>query len=490
MPCHPPRQRAHRPLARALAALGLAALAITAGFLVPGAAGVATTPAAAAARAGTAAAGGIVVPITATAPTATRARKPSKPPARPRFRLRAPDGGGPAFYRRFKGSLPADRSFFPIGVWLQRVATPADVRSDRAAGINTYVALTPDSDLGLVTRSGMRSVVQHDFPGRAAGPSGWFLSDEVDLWAGAGDGAWTGNWGGPETACVSAAADCGFTVQRRIAEMLPKDGRLRWANYGKGVLFWQPDAVARRFVNEFQDIVSVDAYWSTDNNLCGTWEGGRFLFPKAPRPLTEQECRRPSNYGAMVDRARALVAPAGSKPVWAFVELGHPSSDPSWPTITPSQVEAAVWSSLIHGARGITYFNHSFGGPCVTTSVLRDPCYRTMRATVTALNAKITRLAPVLNGTTVANFLAPTPGVDTLVKVSGRDLYVVAQSTASRPVSRTLASTCRVTTKARLVGTNRTVPVTAGRLTGTFSPAAPTQIYVLPGAARACGIAG
>lgn len=321
-----------------------------------------------------------------------------------------------------------------------------------------------------------------------AGPNGWLVSDEVDMWAGPGNGAWTGKTAWDGSACASGTTDCGYTVQRQLSSLLPKDGRLRWANYGKGVLFWQPDALAARFVNDFQDIVSVDAYWATDNNLCTTWEGGRFFNPHSPRPLTAAECRRPSNYGALVERARSLVKPAGSKPVWAFVELGHPSGERSWPSITAAQVEAAVWSSIIHGARGITYFNHSFGGPCVTTQALRDPCYRAMRATVTRLNARITALAPVLNAPTVVGMVNSGPGVDTLTKVRGRDLYVFAQSTNPRPARHVIRLGCRLTSRATVVGSRRTAAVAGGSIVDTFTPGSPTRIYLLRNAATACAV--
>ena len=61
-------------------------------------------------------------------------------------------------------------------------------------------------------------------------------------------------------------------------------------------------------------------------------------------------------------------------PIWAYVELGHPLGT-NGGQITPDQAAAAVWSSLIHGARGIVYFNHSFGGSCQTQHILRDTCY-------------------------------------------------------------------------------------------------------------------
>ena len=93
---------------------------------------------------------------------------------------------------------------------------------------------------------------------------------------------------------------------------------------------------------------------------------------------------------------RALVSPPRSKPVWAFVEVGHPFSEADWPTIRPAEVQAAVWQSLIAGARGIIYFNHTFGGPNQTQHALRDPAYAAIRSAVSATNRRIAALAPVL----------------------------------------------------------------------------------------------
>ena len=77
---------------------------------------------------------------------------------------------------------------------------------------------------------------------------------------------------------------------------------------------------------------------------------------------------------------RRLVSPARSKPVWAFVEVGHPFTEDDFPAVTPAEVRAAVWQSLIAGARGIIYFNHSFGGPCQTQHALRDSYSASIRA--------------------------------------------------------------------------------------------------------------
>lgn len=324
----------------------------------------------------------------------------------------APVDGGANYYSRFSAGLPANPSYFPIGVWFESVTAQADVDADRAAGLNTYVVLTANSDLGLVQSNGMLAILQSDEFSASQAMQGWFLADEVDMTHGPG---------------------AGYDEMQGIADATPHDGRIRYSNFGKGVLFWESDAEAARFVNDYQDIVSADAYFFTDNNICSGTEGGVLLAGGAP--LSPAECHRAANYRATVSRVRELVNPAGSKPVWAIVELGHPFSESDWPTIAPAQVRAAVWQSLIGGARGIVYFNHSFGGPDQTQHILRDgtdpgSAYAPIRAIVTATNSEIKSLAPVLNSPTVTSGWSQGPGTTAMVKWSEG---VGAGSAAKKP---------------------------------------------------------
>lgn len=442
-----------------------------------------------------------VTPMTASTPTptptSTQAPTPTptqattaEPALNPNVTLRPVDGGGPSYYGKFTNSLPTGDDFFPIAVWLESVSNTQDLALDKQAGLNTYAAITGGSNLALLSGSGMNVMAQHDLTGKGADAlaGGWFLSDETDMWAGPGAAEWTGNWPGNGPICMPEGAECGYTVQQRISAATPADGKARWANYGKGILFWQNDKDAARFVNEFQDIVSADAYWFTDNNICSTWEGGRFLNPTSPRPLTEAECRQPSNYGATVKKVRSLVSPAGSKPVWAFVELGHPSGDNSWPTATPNQVKAGVWSSVIAGARGIVYFNHSFAGKCVSYHILRDSCYSATRAAVTAVNAQITQLAPVLNSPDAVGFVTSAAELDTLVKSTKGDVYLFTQSTSTNTKTLSIATACSADATVEVVGENRMVKMTAGKITDSFTTDNPTHVYKITGGAKLCGI--
>jgi hypothetical protein len=389
--------------------------------------------------------------------------------------------GGPDYYARFAPALPSDPSFFPLGVWFESVTDARDVAEDREAGLNTYVQLTANSDLSLLRDAGMYAIAGPGLDAAGSEFVGYMVSDEVDMRFGPG-------WaplltGTSEPKCAPIGEDCGYTVQRSLREELPADDRLRYSNYGKGVTFWETDAEARVFVNRFQDVVSVDNYWFTDPNICGASEGGA-LFGDGRRGLSTSKCRRASNYGVTIDRVRSLVRPARSSPVWAFIEVGHPFTGEA-PTIRPAEVRAAVWSSVIHGARGIIYFNHSFGGECPTQHALRERCYAHVRAVVTKTNRQLTDLAPVLNAPTVVGALGIRGGVDALVKWSGDAYYLFTAATGDgtgdggERVTFTLA--CTGDAVATVLGEDRVVPVQGGRFTDLFADANTVHIYRIDG---------
>ena len=285
---------------------------------------------------------------------------------------------------------------------------------------------------------------------------------------------------------MQMSPDEGFAEVLRLKGLLPGDRRLRFNNYGKGVMFWESEAHAARYVNAV-DLVSNDIYWFTDPTVCGASEGGA-LFVKAARDLTSAECRRASNYGAVVRRMRRLVAPLGSRPVWAFVEVGHPFPQGDAPTIAPAEVRAAVWHSLIAGARGVIYFNHSFGGPCQSQHVLREGCYAAVRAMVTSLNAQIRSLAPALNAPSIVSGWTSSPTTRAMLKAYRGDLYLFAGSAENVSASGSFSIPCAGDAPATVIGENRTIPLRGGSFTDTFADGNAIHIYRIRGAAS-CGLA-
>lgn len=380
--------------------------------------------------------------------------------------LRPPDGGADPYTAR-PASLPDDPADFPLLVWFESVTSPADVEADRDAGLGGYVALTANSDLAIAEAGGMSVFAQTDEwadrPAARASSAvkGWLLGDEVDMKEGPGTGY--------------------RTMSGSRASVPADDGRLRYANYGKGVAFWETDAEARRFAREFQDVVSLDLYWYTDPGICRAGEGGLLLGDGAE--LTPGTCRKAANYGATVARLRDLLGAGhgpADRPVWNYVEVGHPFSEPDAPTITGPQMQAAVWHSLIAGARGIVYFNHSFAGDCVSAHVLRDACGAEVRRTVTEVNARVRQIAPALNGSFLDGWLSVPQGIAASARLADGRVTVLAGSTADGEAARTLRLPCTADGDVEVLFEDRTVPLRDGAFTDVFDGETAVHTYRLP----------
>jgi hypothetical protein len=244
-------------------------------------------------------------------------------------------------------------------------------------------------------------------------------------------------------------------------------------------MFWETDPEAAQFVNNFQDVTSADIYWFTDPNVSSGSEGGVLL--NNGNPLTVAQTRLAANYGYTVDRMRELDGMDGvHQPIWAFVEVGWPFTETAAQgarTIQPEEITAAVWHSIIAGARGIVYFNHSFGGPNDSEHVLRDPAYAAQRTAVDSTNALIEQLAPVLNSPFDDAFVTVSPTVRVMAKFSDGGHYVFAGSTqhAASTATFTLAGVTSGT--ASVVGESRTISITGGQFSDNFADGNAIHIY-------------
>lgn len=386
-----------------------------------------------------------------------------------------PVDGGEKYFDQFHNSFPTTPEFFPLGVWFTYATSADQIASDRALGINTYVMVTSDSDLNLIKQSGMFSLTETANDNAA----GQLLTDEADMWAGAGDAPWTGRTGYAEPGnptCIPEDAECGYTVMKQLQLPVPRH-ILTYANYGKGVTFWESKENAARFVNDFQKLVSADNYWFTDRNICQAEEGGA-LKNHGTADLSPEDCQLAANYGLTTAYVRSLVRPWGAMPVWNFVELGHPSTKDEGGAITGPQMRAAVWSSIINGARGIVYFVHNFGGPCLSNNLLRDQCGDAIRGDVAAVNQQIGRLAPVLNAPSVDGFARSDGPVDLAVKKYGDALFVIAGATQNQPFEATINTSCGSAGSAEVVDEQRRVPMSEGRsFRDTFADGNAVHIY-------------
>ena len=100
------------------------------------------------------------------------------------------------------------------------------------------------------------------------------------------------------------------------------------------------------------------------------------------------------------------------------MELGWPFSESASQggrRIQPAELRAAVWQSIIAGARGILYFDHNFG-PGSPDSTILGQGYADNRAMAKSVNAQIKSLAPVLNSPTATSGWSQGPGTTAMVK--------------------------------------------------------------------------
>jgi hypothetical protein len=369
--------------------------------------------------------------------------------------------GGQDYYSQFSNSLPSDPNYFPLGVWFESVVSQADVNRDKDAGLNLYVLLTGNSNLSLVRRNDMRAILQQEewrtnqTAINSPAVVGWAIFDEIDMQQGPSQG---------------------YTTLNNILAQLPNDGRIRYNNYGKGVMFWETNGQAERFVNDFQQVVSDDIYWFTDARVAGSSEGGKLL--NGGSSLTPTQTLRAANYGYTIDRMRAL--DTTHKPIWGFVEVCWPFTETAAQgarSIEPTEVRGAVWHSIIAGARGIIYFNHSFGGPNHSYHCLREPAYAAMRAAVKSTNQLITQLAPVLNAPFADGFVSAGPSVRMMAKFHRNEYYVFAGSKENAASTPTFSLSGVDSGTATVLGEDRTIPISNGRFSDHFADGNAIHIY-------------
>ena len=377
--------------------------------------------------------------------------------------------GGPNYYARFRDPRMTAPTFFPISTWGSYAHFAAALAEDKAVGLNGYVWVASDAaDMARIRAAGMWAVQEYDAQ-RTVGSetAGWLLGDEVDMQQG--------------------PSACPGVMNQRKASLANPGGRFYFSWYGKGVIFWETDAQAACFVN-YDDVNGADIYWFTDPSVCTSRaEGPRFYGLEGRRELTQAECRRARNYGDVVRDLRRLDAMDGVRhPIWQVLEVGCPF--PSGGCITPAQARAAVWHSLIAGARGIEYFQHSFGGSCRGHHVLRDNrCYQPMINTITSVNAQIKSIAAALNGPKLTSGFAASPSVRAVAKWDGQHFYVLAGSMENAASMANFAIPCVGNATATVISENRTLRVTAGSFADSFADGNAVHIYRIDGGSS-CGL--
>jgi hypothetical protein len=367
--------------------------------------------------------------------------------------------GFSAATNQWKHGPPSDPNYFPIAVWVQN---PKNAERYKAAGINLYVGLwrgPTTNQLADLQKAGMPVICSQNSRGLENKDNpiiiGWMHGDEPDNAQSLGRGKGYGPPILPET------------IVRNYERMRAADPtRLVLLNLGQGVAYdnYIGRGVRRNHPEDYPeylkgcDIASFDIY---------------------PVVHEKPEVAGKVEFVAKgVERLRQWTG--GQKPVWNCIECTH--IDNPQKKATPQQVRSEVWMSLIHGSRGIIYFVHQFKPAEREAALLDDP---EMLAAVTAINAQIRTLAPVLNSPSVADAVTvqaskvDVPIAHMVKRHNGITYLFVA---AMRNESTRATFKIEIPSKAHIAQVleeSRTIPIHNGEFADDFQPYG-VHLYQLP----------
>jgi hypothetical protein len=388
--------------------------------------------------------------------------------------LREPDGGI-GYYARFASHGPLnDANYFPTWLWGQYDFSAANIAKDKSLGFNGYDMLAnkpgtngePTNMMDLIASAGMPAFVDLGWPSQYVNSAvvGYRMTDEPDM-------------------CTGCPQN-GFTTMATARAQAPNDGRLRFSNYGKGVLFWWDDPAASTFVNTpgNNDVFSADAYWFTDPDIEDTNQGQCLYAGCGRGNLTRDQRMRAYNYALQIQRERQIDAIDGKRqPIFNQIEMARWETDRGDTTITPAQMHGAFWQGIIAGARGVDFFPFSWGvAGHVTDHVQRstDTYWAPIQQQAKADNQLAAQLAPVLNSDFADGYATVSSGNDAMAKL-GPDgkFYVFAGNKDNQAKTATFTLSGVTSATATVIGENRSIPVANGSFSDGFADGNTIHIY-------------
>lgn len=342
-----------------------------------------------------------------------------------------------------------DPSYFPIAVWLQ---DPEDAAAYKKAGINLYVGLwqgPTEEQLATLKKAGMQVVCSQNDVGlkHAEDPIivGWMHGDEPDN---AQQPIIDGKWS-PPILPEKIVGDYRAIIKKDPSRpvLLNLGQGVAFSNYiGRGVRRNHPEDYAE--YAKGGDIVSFDIYpVAADHPYV---HEKLWFVPKGVERLLRWTDYR--------------------KIVWNCIETTRIRAERR---ITPHELRAEVWMSIIHGSMGIIYFVHEWAPVSDTRRLLHDP---EILEAVSSVNAEIHSLAPVINSPTYyfnaeVETSKPEIPVDVMVKRVGNDVYLFACSMRNGTTDASfLVSGLGEKAQGAVIGENRTVAIENGAFTDTFEP--------------------
>jgi hypothetical protein len=364
-------------------------------------------------------------------------------------------------YSGWKNGLPSDPGYFPIAVWLQ---SPKNAQRYKEAGINLYVGLwkgPTEEQLSDLRAAGMRVICSQNRLGLAHKDDpiivGWMHGDEPDNAQVEVDPV-TGNkgYGGPVPPQKIVddyerlkATDPTRPIILNLGQGVAND---QWHGRGRGAHIDDYLTYVKGC-----DVVSFDVY-----------------------PVAGIQKPDGENYLWYVPKgvSRLVQWTGGNKIIWNCIECTRISSDKK---VTPDQVKAEVWMSLIHGSMGLIWFVHEWNPKFNEYAILDDP---ELLPAVTAINKQIHKLAPVLNSPTVkdgaiAKSSSEEVPIASMVKKYKSATYVFTVGMRNAPAKGAFeVMGLPAKAKAEVLGEGREIPVIDGKFEDEFK-AYEVHIYVI-----------
>jgi hypothetical protein len=257
----------------------------------------------------------------------------------------------------------------------------------------------------------------------------------------------------------------------------------------------------------YPNILTADIYWFAGSQLTGDsspgYEGG--LIYNTGYDLSADQCARGCRYGDMVDRMRGWLATYPA-PIGAYIETDDALLGDGSVAITPPQLNWAVWSAIVHGARLIPYFGTTSDDDNTATfgfsTTIQDGQTVSNFTQAAATNALVTELAPVINAPFAEGYFTVDPppvvvsanlddsGIDACAKyytaIHGVKLpagyWVIAttrESESATDISATFTAADGHNGKVTVWGENRTLTAVDGVFTDEFATGAGVHIYVI-----------
>jgi hypothetical protein len=349
-------------------------------------------------------------------------------------------------YSQWSNGPSASPDFFPIAVWLQN---PANAPRYKAAGFDLYIGLwqgPTQAQLDTLSKAGMRVICDQNKVGleNRANPiiAGWTHNDEPD------NAQWGGRFGPP----VSTEK-----VRNRYKEMRAADpSRPIFLDLGQGVAHdgYIGRGIRRNHPEDYPDyvkgcdIASFDIY-----------------------PVHHEDPAIAGKLEFVANGVDRLIKWNDGKPVWNCIECTRTENPNA--ELTPAQVRAEVWMSLIHGSRGIIYFAHQFKPVFREAALLDEP---EMLAAVTGINRQIHELAPVLNSPAVTNGFTVRSSnnavpVDAMARKHDGAIYLFAVCMRNQPTKAAFnVAGLEDSAVVEVLGESRTIKAKGGAYSDDFKP--------------------